>query len=223
MQTRNTISPYYTIGFSPKAVKDPKTGVTVPSELCSQSLVEWNEIAQGAYHSINAEKSFGDLFPVCVGCRGNLIAYPFILFANAGAPLLSDFPIHEWTCFLGDETDRERFCSPQAIAGKVRYALPKTYKADRYSHCTVTSFKTGHVPPGINSMTDWIMAIYNYGPVTTGFEIYSSFMKFFRGPSRDKIYTAQVFINDINGGEGTTSLGGHAINIVGWARKMRRR
>ena len=145
-----------------------------------------------------------------------------ILFTSNGAPLISDFPLHEWACFLGNEEQREDFCSEEFLQGKIRYNpdLLYLYKADMFSYTNVTDLKTGNVPPGITSMSDWIMAsIYNYGPVSSGFRIYSSFMNFFRGPNRKGIYTAQIFLDDIKRGEGTTGLGGHAITIIGWGEE----
>ena len=32
-------------------------------------------------------------------------------------------------------------------------------------------------------------------------------------------YTAQIFLDDIKRGEGTTGLGGHAITIIGWGEE----
>ena len=146
--------------------------------------------------------------------------FPLVMMTSRGVPLISDFPLHEWGCFLGNEKQRDQYCSSEYLAGKVAYALPKLYTADRYSYCTITDFQEGNHPAGIKSMSDWIMvSIYNYGPVIAGFQIYSSFMKFFRGSQKKDIYTAEVFINDIKKGEGATRLGGHAVAIVGWGEE----
>jgi hypothetical protein len=50
-----------------------------------------------------------------------------------------------------------------------------------------------------------------------GYIIYESFLLFFRNPgNKNNIYTAQIFIDDINDDIGISNLGGHAVNIVGW-------
>lgn len=218
-QVRNTISPYYVVSFSPKFESvGGKPGI---SHACSEALTKWRSGFGDVFvKPPKVWEAFGDQYANCVGCKGNQISFPMILFTSEGAPLLSDFPLHEWACFLGNEDQRKNFCSTAYLEGKVRYSLPKLYKADKYSYSTVLDFKSNNVPPGIKTMSDWIMTqIYNYGPTTSGFRIYSSFMKFFRGPNKKNIYTSQIFLEDIKRGEGTTVLGGHAINIIGWGEE----
>ena len=290
---RNSFSPFYTVAFSPKLNPDAKSMDDRINETCSTALTKWTEyFDRTGRTAIDAETSFGDQYPTCVGCRGNLIEFPLILFTNQGVPILSDFPVHEWACFMGDKEERKEFCSVEYLEGSVNYLPPKMYTADRYSYVTAAAFKDGgtnqfHEPPhplkanndnggtnvppnplkasndinnnnnnkngnsssssattttttsshqgglgqaepvasaapaGINGMSEWIMtSIYNYGPCVAGFQIYSSFMKFFRSTKRRQIYRAQDFIDDIKSGQGTTKLGGHAISIVGWGEEI---
>ena len=172
-ETRNAISAYYTVAFSPKSkVINGKTSI---SSECSQALDIWHkDFIDKSTRSFDVWETFGDQYPNCVGCKGNQIYFPMILFTGGGAPLISDFPLHEWACFLGNEEQREDFCSEEFLQGKISYNpdLLYLYKADMFSYTNVTDLKTGNVPPGINSMSDWIMAsIYNYGPVSSGFRI----------------------------------------------------
>lgn len=219
-QVRNTISPYYVVAFSPKY--ETVGGKPSASNACEEALAKWREaFAEQFTKPPDVWEAFGDQYPNCTGCRGNWISFPMILFTTQGAPVLSDFPLHEWACFLGNEEQREDFCSTEYLQGRVRYSLPKLYKADMYSYSNVLDLKSGNTPPNIKSMSDWLMAqIYNYGPPTTGFKIYSSFMRFFRGPNKRKIYTVETFLNDIKKGEGVTTLGGHAVTIIGWGEEL---
>jgi Ca2+/Na+ antiporter len=220
-------------------------------QVCLTALEEWRQTMEIKEKTIDPEETFGDHYPNCIGCSGNLIAFPLILMTTKGVPLLSDFPLHEWACFLGDKNEREKFCSIEYTKGEISYTLPTLYAADHYSYVTGVAFappqppsdnrvigssmnnnnnntsnKKGSVgsreaessaPAGINSMSEWIKtSIYNYGPCVAGFQIYDSFMKFFRGPKRRSIYTARDFIDDIKSEKGVTKLGGHAISIVGW-------
>lgn len=223
VQTRNGFSPFYTVAFAPRVEINHVTGKKVINKTCTTGLSKWQK--PGIRPRVgNVEISFGEQYPVCVGCIGNLISYPFMLFVNEGIPLFSDFTLHEWGCFLGKEKERKRYCSPEYITGGglISYFSSKHYSADRYSYCTVRDFREGNVPPGIRSMSDWIMAsIYNYGPCAIGFQIYGSFMNFFNNPgNKNKVYTAQVFVDDIKKGEGVNKLAGHAVGIVGWGEDM---
>lgn len=219
-RTRNIFSSYYTVAFSPKVEIDPVTQKKIINKTCSEALVKWREFETKIVKTFIAEESFGEQFSNCVGCKGNLISFPLIMFTGEGVPLLSDFPLHKWACFLGKEKQRAQYCSQAYVGNKTHYALPKLYKADRYSYCTIKDLEAGIKPPGIESMSDWIMAsIYNYGPCVVGFQIYGSFLKFFRGPNKHNIYTAQIFVDDIKSVSGTNKLGGHAAVIVGWGEE----
>jgi hypothetical protein len=224
-QLRNGISPYYTIAFSPKPGVGDKTAVLnnadsndlkiVPNRSCQKALLKWQSMDWKK--PFNAQEELGTDYLSCVGCRGNLISYPMMMFAQEGACILSDFTLHEWACFLGDKEQRDFFCSRPYIEGKVNYALPKLYKADRYTYVTSADIRIGNVPPGMVTMSQWMQcSIYNYGPCVVGYRVYSSFLKFFRGPNKTLVYTAKDFMNDIDNDEGITTLGAHAVVIIGW-------
>jgi hypothetical protein len=201
---RDTISPYYTVAFSPRC--------SIDNNPCNETLGDWK-------NSFIKDIKPTDIKPECIGCQGNIVPCSLMLFTdiNGGAPLISNFPIHEWACFFGSVQQRELYCSPEYISGNVGYVLPRLYNADRYSYCTSRDLENKQGPENINDMTDWIMAtIYNYGPCVISFQIYTSFLKFFRGKFKKSIYTAQIFIDDIEKNDGTAILGGHAVAIVGW-------
>lgn len=52
--------------------------------------------------------------------------------------------------------------------------------------------------------------VFQYGPVTVGFQVYRSFYEFFK-TNPDGIYTRQI-----GGIAGDEKLGGHAVSIIGW-------
>jgi hypothetical protein len=222
-ETKNGISVYYTVGFSPKAhpQNTPEGKKYVMSDTCNQALVKWQESLLPNVKPIDVKTFFGVDYVECTGCRGNFIPLPLILFTGNGVPLISDFPLHEWACFLGNDEQREIFCSEEYISGKISYSLPKLYRADSFSYCTSHDLNDKKGPPGINSMEEWIMcSIYNYGSCISGYQIYTSFMIFFNGPNKMGIYTAKIFLDDINHKRGSTALGGHAISIIGWGEEL---
>jgi hypothetical protein len=227
VETRNGISTYYTVAFSPKAKLESVpagaagTGAEkyVIDDTCEQTLIKWTESFKGGSMPVDIKETLGENYNECTGCRGNYIPCPLMLFTRpgGGAPLLSEFPLHRWACFLGSNEQRKLFCSEEYLEGKVAYSLPKLFSADRFSYCTEKDLNTKNAPPGITSMEEWIMcSIYSYGPCIIGYQIYTSFMKFFRGQKKNDIYTAQVFIDDIKNNVGTVALGGHAVTIIGW-------
>ncbi len=236
-EIRNVFSPYYVVTFSPKPGIDdmpvildtklnrdepsaegkvPDKPKIIPNRTCQKALDRLNQA--GNLQPFNAQKELGADYAMCSGCRGNLISYPFMMFVQHGAVLLSDFPVHEWACVMGNDKQRQTFCSKLYLEDKAIYPIGKTYKADRYAYVTMADIKMGNVPPGIETMSQWIQCtIYNYGSCTIGFRVYSSFLKFFRDPKRKKsVYTANDFIDDINNDRGTISMGSHAVVIVGW-------
>lgn len=220
-QVRNGFSPYYTIGFSPKQTTNDD-GELVLETVCQDAVDRWHESFITNVKPIDIHTAFGKKFNICQGCRGNSLEFPLMLFVNSGAPILSDFPIHEWICFFGSAEYRKVYCSPEYITGDVIYQLPPLYKPDNYSFTTIEDFEKGNKPPEVKSMSDWIMlTVYNYGSCMIGYNIYSSFIDFFRNhANRNNIYTADIFINDIINDTGGTNLGGHAVNIIGWGEKI---
>ena len=216
-ETRNGISTYYVVAFSPKFVitldSDGKDQFSMDT-VCETALQNFTMSNQNPGQQLDALKIFGSEYNVCTGCRGNLIPYPFILFTSNGAPLVDDFPLHEWACFVGLNENRAKFCSEEYLTGVAKYPPPKLFTADKFSFSTRRDIELGRAAKGMTNMVDWIKSsIYEYGPVTIGFEIFDSFEEFFQGPQKREIYTAKVFIEDK---KYQASKGGHAVTIVGW-------
>jgi hypothetical protein len=240
------ISAYFTVSFSPhikqcptppwtpKApieCKDSPGGTTINLR-CNKALADWKAtISTVGKKPEDLKKLLADDFPSCLGCQGNLIVCPLMLFTGAqeesggeinvaGAPLITEFTLHEWACLWGNDELRNRFCSEDFLSGAAVWSFPKLYTADSYSYITQENFKipTTHVD-GINSMEEWMMAsIYNYGPITIGFSVYQSFMDFFKDRKNAKsVYTAKQFADDYNNGKNKKPLGGHAVVVCGWA------
>jgi hypothetical protein len=222
------ISAYFTVSFSPHIVQTD--GKAIIDVKCQNTMAEWKTVITTNKTPEYLEKILGKDFLTCMGCQGNLIVCPLMLFTGAeeeapgnvaGAPIIIDFPLSEWACLWGNEQLKQKFCSPEHLSGNIVYSFPPLYKADSYSYVTADYFSNeSNRVTGINSMTDWIMAsIYNYGPVTIGFSVYKSFMDFFKKPANAKsVYTAEQFITDYKNGFNTTALGGHAVVIVGWGQ-----
>ena len=108
------------------------------------------------------------------------------------------------------------------MAGKTGYTSPKLFTADRFSYCTLRDIQLKRVPPnvGITKMSEWMqLSIYNYGPIVSGFEMFGSFIEFFKDRKTSRsIYKAQDFLDDIKQGKQllVSSQGGHAVIILGW-------
>ena len=104
-EIKGAISPYYTVSFSPKVGLDGKFDMK-----CNSALDEWKQVigtkgrAPGNLHNILQPD-----YPTCTGCQGNLIVCALMLFTGqnqpnlelGGAPLITDFTIHDWACLMG--------------------------------------------------------------------------------------------------------------------------
>jgi len=215
-QIRNGLSPYYAIAFSPKTIDE--AGKPILETACQDAVDKWKETLKKDVRPISLEDEFGNKFPICRGCKGNSLEYPLMLITNSGLPFYSTWPVHEWACFFGTDLERPAYCSAEYLTGKVVYALPQLYRADKYSHCTVLDFARGNHPVEVKSMIEWIkLSIYNYGPCIVGFQIFGSFRTFYGDPkNQGRVYSADVFIRDIRNDVGIQQLGGHAVTIVGW-------
>jgi hypothetical protein len=224
-EIRNQISAYFTVAFSPKISTVGRGGLDTR---CNDALNEWkSSIATKG----RVPKLLSQDYNSCLGCQGNLIVCPLMLYTGAedeapgnakGAPLLTDFPLHEWVCLWGNQTLRQSFCSPQFISGEATSTFPKLYKADAYSYVTAKDFDKGKRVRGINNMADWMRcSIYNYGTITIGFSVFPSLLSFFGDKKNaNRVYTAEQFIADFRRGKNSSPLGGHAVVVIGWKEEM---
>lgn len=225
-EIRDRISEYFTVAFSPKLGN--LLGRPGLDKKCNDALNEWkSSIATKG----RVPKVLSEQYNNCLGCQGNLIVCPLMLFTGAedeapgnarGAPLITDFPLHEWACLWGSEAIRKTYCSTQFLSGDATLTFPKLYKADSYSYVTAKEFDEGKRVRGINSMADWMrVSIINYGTITIGFSVFPSFLGFFGNPENAKrIYTAEQFLKDFREGKNSSALGGHAVVVVGWSEDM---
>jgi hypothetical protein len=237
-EVRDRISVYWTVGFAPK-MRDscPVHGFeTCVHDECGAALGMWMRAARGSGLDMDVAKAaMGKNFGTCMGCEGNHIAMPLILFTGDGAAALSEFPIQDWACLFGSPALQKVFCEPELL-GHQGHKIPKLFKADRYGYVTADDLAMGFAPPGVRSMEQWIMLeILNYGTVSIGYAVFASFQKFFAKNPRG-IYKAADFAADIAAGRkawGSTNpdsssddkkktdtnvipAGGHAVDIVGW-------
>lgn len=229
VETYFNASSYFTVAFSPKIKAVGQR--TILDNKCNDVLEEWKTTITtlGRVPGDLTQLLKKEDYLSCMGCQGNLIICPLMLFTGAtdeapnsaeGVALDIDFPLHEWSCLWASAKLREKFCSQNYLLGNEIRDFPKLYKADYYSY--VTGNKP--IPPtitkqGINTMGKWMMmAIYFYGPITIGFSVYQSFLKFFGSPANGKkIYTANQFMSDYRTDpENKSAKGGHAVVIVGW-------
>ena len=187
VETLDRISPYYTAGFCPKLDAN-----------CTSTNI--NECIDKTCEIKCCNINVGDLkdhFSNCIGCEGNAIIMPLIMFKEQGSALLSDFGLKAWACTFG----MKQFCTPEMIKENI-----EMYKAEGLLHVDSTST----LPEGVKNMEEWMMLeIYENGPIVASFDVREGFMVF----GNDKNNMGQVFTADDNTGD---ILGGHAIMIMGW-------
>ena len=220
IQIRDRISEYWTVAFSPKMREVcPAIGFeTCTYDVCSHALTLWKKSAAGGTLD-QVHEVLGDKFQTCMGCEGNHIAMPLIMYTDKGkgaASMLSDFPISDWVCLFGTPALQKIYCIPDFVERSKVVEFPKTFTADKYSYVTEDDLRMGYKPAGIKTMEEWIqMTIFNYGPVIIGFIVYKSFMEFFtRNPKG--IYKFENFAEDLRAAPNMKDQGGHAVVITGW-------
>lgn len=242
-QTRNRISPYYTATFAPKLRED--CGADSPYASCIQHECRTALLSPGASStkvSADLHMTLGSLYPLCLGCDGNHIAMPMILYTGAsaavtkGAATIAEYNLFNWACMFGNLEQQKKFCP----GGANKTAL-RLFAADRYMYVTADDLQNGARPssggamgggPPIETMEELIMCeLYNYGPVSIGFDVYDSFQQWGNETTPavpawtndPPIYTAADFINDIQNpatsAANKDSQGGHAVVIYGWGEK----
>ena len=178
--------------------------------------MEGNRFPLPDEHRAQIKSILGSSYEPCSGCQGNVIICPLMLFAGVGglggAALFSDFGLHEWAC-LGIRTGPQKVLCSRYLSGELVYPFPKLYEADAYWYVrakdvltATANLKLSPEKPGWSRMTQLMMAtIYNYGPITIGYNVYQSFMRFGqirrrRGNRQGEcpIWTAAQYIQDFN-------------------------
>lgn len=222
VEARDRISEYWTVAFSPKMREVcPVVGFeTCTHDECGKALDIWRKAAKGGALD-DVHKALGDQYQVCMGCEGNHIAMPLIMFTDprrGAASLISEFPISDWVCLFGTPDLQKMYCIPELVKSGDIVALPKTFKADKYCYATADDLRMGPRPAGVRTMEECMMAtVFNFGTIVVGFMVYKSFMDFFTRDPKG-IYTFRDFARDIDKdpvANGQPS-GGHAVDIVGW-------
>ena len=219
VEVRDQISVYYTVGFAPK-LKDSCTDKDDFSEClvdCSLVYNDWMR-ALGPHYALKHQvKELGEVASVCAGCEGNAIVMPLYMFADKGAPLLSQFPIQEWGCVYGTDEMRKTFCTDDFLLSSTNRPAPDLLRADRYGHFVEEDLQDHH-PHGIRTMEEWIQAeILNNATVTIGFVVFPVFFTFFQDHPKG-IFTYKVLHEAIKSGH-ADAAGGHAVDVVGWGEE----
>jgi hypothetical protein len=226
VEVRDRVSPYWVTSFSPKMRETcPRVGFEdcTYSE-CDAGIARWRHASAPGGSITDFRTVLKGRFGTCLGCEGNHIAMPMLMFTGAlgggkpaGSAAVSDFTKQDWVCLFGTPAQQKTFCRPEIISPGMGLPFPHLYKADRYSYATDDDFITGYHPPQVRSMEQWFMtAIYNDGPIAIGYNVYQSFMEFFQHNPKG-IYKFTDFLQDIQGGKKNGApLGGHAVVIVGW-------
>jgi hypothetical protein len=224
-QTRNRISAYYTATFSPKLRDD--CSVDSPYATCIQHECRDALLSPGASSTkvtTDLHMRLGSLYPLCLGCDGNHIAMPMILYTGGsadtdkGAATIAEYNLFNWACMFGTLDQQKRFCP--AGANKTKLQL---FKADSYVYATASDLQNAAMKPmagagsrmggshatagvPIDTMEELFMCeVYNYGPISIGYDVYDSFQQWGnratpKSPmwsSNPSIYTAQNFLADI--------------------------
>ncbi|MDE2097649.1 MAG: hypothetical protein KGL39_10410 [Patescibacteria group bacterium] len=214
------ISEYWVAGFAPKITEEgcPGGAPVCLSDRCVGALKLWSDAAKGGRLE-DVHNALGTQFQTCMGCEGNAIVMPLIMFCDpdyGSASLLSEFPLSDWACLFGTPELQKLYCQPDLVSQGKQVTIPKLYRADRFTYATANDVARGNKPPGVNTMEEWMMAtIYNFGPIVIGFTVYGSFGKFFRDHPKD-IYTADYMLRDFQQNPDAKPQGGHAVVIVGW-------
>lgn len=250
IQTRTRISPYYTATFAPKLRDD--CSINSPFDTCVQhecrSALMTSDTVSGKQHA-DLHVKLGSLYPLCLGCSGNHISMPMILYTGAtsdvttkGAPTIEEYGLFDWACTFGDAKQQQRFCPSGIVTAQLRL-----YSADRYAYITPGDLQNASPRPmsgtaskdgspsamrAVMTMEELIMCeLYNYGPVTIGYDVYDSFQQWGnknttgQDPSTatSPIYTADDFIADIHNPKTSAanrdSEGGHAVVIYGYGQR----
>ena len=248
-QTRNRISAYYTATFSPKLRDD--CSVDSPYATCIQHECRDVLLSPGASStkvSADLHMRLGSLYPLCLGCEGNHIAMPMILYTGAsagtdkGSATIAEYNLFNWACMFGNIDQKKKFCPAGANRTKLRL-----FAADSYVYITASDLQSSSMKPTvvssgmggsyatsvpIDTMEElFTCELYNYGPISIGYDVYDSFQQWGnrvtpKTPAWNNdppIYTAQDFITDImtpaTSPANKDSQGGHAVVIYGWGEK----
>lgn len=212
LETDDHISPYYTVAFCPKPRDMTIQCATNPSiESCAnQTCIDAlnMKIKNPGTNPLDKEH-LKDQYTMCLGCDGNFIPFPLLLFCGDGAARVRDFTIYDWACLFGAPAVEKKFCQDSFFSGQNFLK----YKADKYTYASKLTTSNGtELSESKSGFENQIMCeIYNYGPVASSFTVYESFMQFFSDPNNaSKIYTRDI-------AETNTKVNGeHAIAITGW-------
>jgi len=188
------ISPYYVATFTPQ-LKDNCNDVDSPS--CIDNVCE----------NLSNVLTKTDLKNKCLGCFGNNILMPLLLFTQKGAARISQYGLEDWACAFGDKS----LCRPPVKDLKLYTSSQYMYR----SLADVAHITQNLKDYGITTFYEWMMMeIYERGPITITIDIYNSFFTFYSDPkNKDAIFMQKdVKHNDF-------IQGAHAVSIDGWGER----
>jgi len=218
VKTRDRISAYSTAIFSPKLnlnVCDPNNIKTCIDATCGQEAVKiWRDSVMKGMSWGDIKKDLGDKeAALCVGCQGNLLVCPHILYTGnsklvlpfSGTTTISQFPIQFAACIYGLTDYCPKGQLPESFKYKADYYVYDENIPEYIPDQNIISYEDLHKK-----------GIYTHGPVTVCYGVYKSFMDFFYDKNNKKsIYALENFTD-----QDSESLGGHSIVVIGWGEEL---
>ena len=117
---------------------------------------------------------------------------------------------YDCRCINNSKDPRDTKCQSLSVVAPIAPIQPQAKKV--YKPKDVYAVVSPNDPPDIRKQKVQ-EDVFQYGPVTVGFNVYQSFYDFFT-KNPDGVYTRQQ-----GGIAGDRKLGGHAVDIIGWGTK----
>jgi hypothetical protein len=211
----------------------------------SISVVKERDQVSPYYAAINAEGPYGSE-SAQLGCEGNSLLYS-VQFYTTGCKSISSYNIRDWVCQVKPDNKvmcckidkNNEFCAKRITKDSVLEDF--YYRSEKFIYLVAKNINFAGFASKFSNMEQlMMMEIYERGPITVGFDVYSSFFDFFKYPkNRYLIYNkgvSTIYTERMKGQkdilaklkteeEKKTFLdlapaGGHAVTIVGWGENQ---